>query len=55
MQDAILTVLLDGWLGGSLVGEGKIGRLLTVEEVGNLFKGVSSFYSQEYRPINHSL
>lgn len=39
VQDAILTVLLDGWLGGSLVGEGKVGRLLTLEEIGQLFKG----------------
>ncbi|CAN8105694.1 unnamed protein product [Discula destructiva] len=38
VQDAILTVLLDAWLGGSLVGEGKVGRLLTLEEVGQLFK-----------------
>lgn len=39
VQDAILTVLLDGWLGGNLVGEGKVGRLLTLEEIGQLFKG----------------
>lgn len=34
VQDAVLTVLLHGWLGGSLVPEGKVGRLLTLEEVG---------------------
>lgn len=45
MQDAILTVLLDGWLGGSLIGEAKVGRLLTLEEVGQLFKGVCLFFS----------
>lgn len=40
VQDAILTVLLDGWLGGHLTGEGRLGRLLTLEEVGQLFKGM---------------
>ncbi|ROV89827.1 hypothetical protein VMCG_09482 [Cytospora schulzeri] len=34
VQDAVLTVLLDGWLGGNLVPDGKVGRLLTLEEVG---------------------
>lgn len=44
MQDAILTALLDGWLGGSLIGgEGKVGRLLTLEEVGQLFNGACLF------------
>ncbi|KAF3762888.1 Translin [Cryphonectria parasitica EP155] len=38
IQDAVLTVLLDSWLGGNLVPEGKLGRLLTLEEVGELFK-----------------
>lgn len=40
VQDAVLTVLLDGWLGGNVVPEGKLGRLLTLEEVGELFKGL---------------
>lgn len=39
VQDTVLTVLLDSWLGGSLVPEGKLGRLLTLQEVGELFKG----------------
>ncbi|KAK7744633.1 Translin-1 [Cytospora paraplurivora] len=34
IQDAVLTVLLDGWLGGNLIPDGKVGRLLTLEEVG---------------------
>ena len=41
IQDAILTVLLCAWLGG-LAGdsrEGELGRLLTLEEVGGIFKG----------------
>lgn len=44
VQDAVLTALLDGWLGGSLVPEGRLGRLLTLEEVGELFKGVACLY-----------
>lgn len=40
IQDAVLTVLLDGWLGGNLVPDAKVGRLLTLEEVGEqVFKG----------------
>lgn len=43
VQDAILTVLLHGWLGGALVPEGRVGRLLTLEEVGEkVFHGQSS-------------
>ncbi|PSR83915.1 Translin [Coniella lustricola] len=38
IQDAVFTVLLESWLGGSLVPEGRIGRLLTLEEVGALFQ-----------------
>lgn len=41
MQNAIFTVLLCGWLGG-LTSDGKPGpvaRLLTLEEVGEIFKG----------------
>lgn len=40
VQDAILTVLLDSWIGGSLdTGKpGEVGRLLTLEEVGDIFK-----------------
>ncbi|KAK7722153.1 Translin-1 [Diaporthe eres] len=34
VQDAVLTVLLHGWLGGAIVPEGRVGRLLTLEEVG---------------------
>ncbi|ROV89069.1 hypothetical protein VPNG_10074 [Cytospora leucostoma] len=34
IQDAVLTVLLDGWLGGNLIPDEKVGRLLTLEEVG---------------------
>lgn len=43
VQDAVLTVLLHGWLGGALVPEGRVGRLLTLEEVGeHVFHGQSS-------------
>lgn len=40
VQDAVLTVLLDDWLGGGLVPGARLGRLLTLEEVGELFQGV---------------
>ncbi|GJC79667.1 translin-1 [Colletotrichum liriopes] len=42
VQNAIFTVLLCGWLGG-LTSDGKPGpvaRLLTLEEVGEIFKGI---------------
>lgn len=39
IQDAILTVLLETWLGGNLATDSRLGRLLTLEEVGELFKG----------------
>lgn len=43
VQDAVLTVLLHGWLGGAIVPEGRVGRLLTLEEVGEqVFHGKSS-------------
>lgn len=46
VQDAVLTVLLHGWLGGALVPEGRVGRLLTLEEVGeHVFHGQSSHHS----------
>lgn len=46
VQDAVLTVLLHGWLGGALVPEGKVGRLLTLEEVGeHVFHGQLSHRS----------
>lgn len=48
IQDAILTVLLDVWLGGSLVPESRLGRLLTLEEVGELFQGS---YSPLSKPV----
>lgn len=40
VQDAILTVLLTGWLGGlsSIPGQ-KLGHLLTIEDVGQVFGG----------------
>ncbi|KAJ9156678.1 Translin [Pleurostoma richardsiae] len=40
VQDAVYTVLLDGWLGGSLKADkpGELGRLLTLEEVGDVFQ-----------------
>lgn len=44
VQDAVLTALLDSWLGGSLLPEGRLGRLLTLEEVGELFKGAACLY-----------
>lgn len=34
VQDAVLTVLLHGWLGGEIVPGGRVGRLLTLEELG---------------------
>ena len=45
VQDAILTVLLDTWIGGSLEDgkPGEVGRLLTLEEVGDIFKGTVTF------------
>lgn len=47
VQDAVLTVLLDGWLGGNVVPDGRVGRLLTLEEVGEqVFKG--SFQAPTY-------
>lgn len=39
VQDATLTVLLDVWLGGGLVPKPRLGRLLTLEEVGAVFQG----------------
>jgi hypothetical protein len=40
VQDVIFCILLCGWLGGSLGGaDGKQGRLLTIDEVGEVMKG----------------
>jgi hypothetical protein len=43
VQDAISTVLLCTWLGGmgSDTKPGQVGRLLTLEEVGEVFNGLS--------------
>lgn len=40
LQDAIVTVVICGWLGGmsSESRPGELGRLLTIEEVGELFQ-----------------
>lgn len=46
VQDAVLTVLLDVWLGGSLVPDTRIGRLLTLEELGHLFQGSCRLFRQ---------
>lgn len=41
MQAAIGTVIYTGWLGGfSSVGEASLGRLLTLQEVGDIFSGM---------------
>lgn len=47
VQDAVLTVLLHGWLGGEIVPEGRVGRLLTLEEVGG-----HVFHGQSFRHSN---
>jgi len=52
IQDAILTVLLCAWLGG-VTGEsqeGKLGRLLTLEEVGGVFQGLLGRPTQPRTP-----
>ena len=40
-QDAILTVLLTAWIGGmaTATSPGELGRLLTLEQVGEIFQG----------------
>jgi hypothetical protein len=47
VQDAILTVLLIGWLGGlaSIPGQ-KLGHLLTIEDVGRVFGGTFPLHMQ---------
>lgn len=52
VQNAIYTVLVCGWLGG-LTSDGKPGpvaRLLTLEEVGEIFKGMSRLLWNHYGP-----
>lgn len=47
MQSSIFTILFCGWLGG-LATDGKpseLGRLITIEEVGDILKGTSYFRS----------
>ncbi len=52
MQNVVVTILLTGWLGGlaTETRPGEIGRLLTIEEVGQILKGVfiSLHYSLHY-------
>jgi hypothetical protein len=45
MQNAIFTVVFCGWLGGLGTDSkpGELGRLVTIEEVGELLKGTPSF------------
>jgi hypothetical protein len=40
-QDAISTVLLTAWIGGmaTATAPGELGRLLTLEQVGDIFQG----------------
>ena len=49
VQDAILTVLLTAWIGGMATptSPGELGRLLTLEQVGEIFQG-------PYHPSNDS-
>jgi len=57
VQDAVLTALLHGWLGGEIVPEGRVGRLLTLEEVGeHVFHGQSGHHpiSIQIRPTQSS-
>jgi hypothetical protein len=44
VQDAISTVLLCAWLGGLSTDSnpGEVGRLLTLEQIGEAFNGMSS-------------
>ena len=44
MQDAIFTVLLTAWIGGMATptSPGELGRLLTLEQVGEIFQGIAS-------------
>lgn len=41
VQDAISTVILTAWLGGlsSESKQGELGRLLTLEDIGEVFNG----------------